>query len=201
MILCTGYRTSIIQSLMVMYPELRVEKIQRRTDEIYDFTEVPADAALVLAGGVLHGLSAEQHTRETMNEAFKSNYLDPMLIADQALSELPECKIVIIGSMSVFSGCFDPAYERSKKAMHSWIERQKVKSPQLLVGLAPPIIADSGMTRRRHDYPQVLEVRNHCYAADVAAKIYELLWKTPHPAINNMIVKLKPTHIREPMNE
>lgn len=189
MILCTGLRSSIIQELQQLHPEHVVLRIDKRTDTVYDFTEAAPDTRIVLAGGYLAGLAI--HDDDTFNATMWANYLEPEAIITQALAELPEVRICVVGSMSGITGSFDNVYAKAKAKVHRLVERKLVKPPQQLVAVAPPIIADSGMTRRRHDYPDVLKQRPHCMARDVARVIAQLLLGPIET--NNAVVQIAPT--------
>jgi hypothetical protein len=51
-----------------------------------------------------------------------------------------------------------------------------VKPTQTVACVIPPIISDSGMTRRRHDYPAVLDARRTVSAKEVAEKVHWALF-------------------------
>lgn len=182
-ILCTGFGSTIVQALGALRPLEPIRRLEKRSEEIYDFEPDGPTTGLriVLAGGYLAGLADGDHTEQTRVQTLEANYLTPMNIADQALSEIPDVRICIIGSQSAIAGSYDTQYAQAKVMLHRWVLRQKgqIASTQQLVVVAPPIIADSGMTRRRHDYPQVLQERPHCMAEDVASMIVQVLYEEP----------------------
>lgn len=194
MILCTGIGTTILDAVKDLRPGEQIYKIGRRSNEVYDFTDAPPDCRIILAGGYLAGRNLEQHTPDSLRLTEEENFTKPMSIAQQALAELAAARVCVIGSMSAATGSYDQHYAVAKSMMHRWVLRQKTVAPQQLVVVAPPIIADSGMTRRRTDYPVVLKNRNHCYAIDVARVVVRLLWdEPPRPDNNNRVVFVEPT--------
>ncbi len=195
MILCTGLGSTIIQAVKELRPQERIERIGMRTQEIYDFTDQEPGLRIILAGGYLAGKSDAEHTEETRTETILANYIRPMNIADQALAEIEDVRICIIGSQSAVAGSYDTQYATAKAMLHRWVLRQKgaLGPAQQLVVVAPPIIADSGMTRRRSDYPRVLQERPHCMAVDVAQMIVDLLYTEDiRPGENSCAVRFVP---------
>ena len=179
MIICTGIGTTIMDAVKELRSEEQVFRIRKRSDEVYDFTDCPPDVRIILAGGYLAGKSDAEHTAESMDMTITANYLEPIQIIDQALDELPAARICVIGSQSAAAGSYDTQYAFAKARLHRFVMRRPGIHPQQVVAVAPPIIADSGMTRRRHDYPRVLRERPHCMAIDVARVIVNLLWERP----------------------
>ena len=192
MILVTGARTTIVQAIQHLKPDEPVVRIHLRpgSDEVYDFTMAPPGSRIVLAAGLLLGL--KDHTADTYQRTMRANFMEPVAIIQQALGEIPGVRICAIGSQSAVAGSYDEVYAQSKQKLHRMIGRIRTAPDQQLVCVAPPIIADSGMTQRRHDYPQVLQLRSHCTAADVARAVVDLLWEDPIRH-NNSITDIGPT--------
>lgn len=195
MILCTGIGSTIVDAVKDLEPGEQFFPIKKRSAEVYDFTQAPPGTRIILAGGFLAGKSNEDHTRESIAQTQEANFIQPQSIAQQALAEIPGVRICIIGSLSATAGSYDQQYALAKLMIHRYVLRQKVADPQQLIVVAPPIIADSGMTRRRSDYPGVLKVRNHCYAADVARVIHRALWQRGPGAEgnNNTVIFVEPS--------
>ncbi|HEY9503579.1 MAG TPA: hypothetical protein VIR01_18215, partial [Pyrinomonadaceae bacterium] len=70
----------------------------------------------------------------------------------------------------------------------AYVENRRVAHTQQLVGVAPPIIRDSGMTLRRNDYPDVLKTRRTVTAKLVAEAISGLF--SDEIDLNNTVVRL-----------
>lgn len=194
MILVTGRTTTIVQSIELLRPEEHIEPICKRpgSDEVYDFTMAPPGARIVLAGGLLLGLNRGDHTADTYQRTMRANFEEPIAIIQQAIGEIPGVRICVIGSQSAELGSYDEVYAQAKLKLHRMVGRIAVGRDQQLVCVAPPIIADSGMTRRRHDYPQVLRERSHCHSMDVARVVVDLLWEDPIRH-NNSVTDVLPT--------
>lgn len=193
MILCTGISTTIVQAVKDLKGDEQILRIRKRSDEVYDFRHCPPDVRIILAGGYLAGKSDAEHTAESIAMTIEANYIEPMQIIDQALAELPAVRICAIGSQSAAAGSYDTQYAFAKARLHRFVTRRPGVYPQQVVCVAPPIIADSGMTRRRHDYPRVLNERAHCTAADVAKMIVNLLWGS-EPKLNETTGICLPVH-------
>lgn len=192
-LLCTGIGSTIIQAVKDVRPDLRIARLGKRSDEVFDFTEAEPGLRIILAAGYLAGKSDAEHTDVTREETMSVNYLQPLNICEQALAEVPGVRICVIGSQSAVAGSYDTQYAMAKAMMHRWVNKQRVQPPQQLLAVAPPIIADSGMTRRRHDYPEVLKNRPHCMAAEVAQVIVRALFtEEPKPGVNSNTVLFVP---------
>lgn len=184
MILVTGIRSTVVQALAELLPHEPLRQIQKRSSCVWDLLDMPGDSRIVLASGFMAGKPLSELTADEANLSRLLNAEEPMMIATQALLELRAARVCIVGSWSARCGSHDGAYATWKAAIHRWVERQapRVKPPQQLCIVAPPIIADSGMTKRRTDYPEVLERRPHCFAMDVARAIKGALFEHPPDA-------------------
>lgn len=127
-----------------------------------------------------------EQTGEEIAASLAVNFANVVRICEQVLAREPLAQIVVIGSESAYKDCYDQTYGLAKAAVHRYVEMRKVSRRQQLVAVAPTIIADSGMTRRRHDYPDVLEQRRTVTAAKVAKTVHWLLYEGRH--ITNCIV-------------
>lgn len=131
-----------------------------------------------LAGGDLLG-----QTREQVARAYHENFADIAACCDLIFEHNSAARVCIIGSESGIAGSHDMAYAGAKAALHLYIERKRLLCPgQQLVGIAPTIIWDSGMTQRRPDL-EALEARGKARrrgkwlsAAEVAAVAFFLLY-------------------------
>lgn len=98
-----------------------------------------------LAGQAIGHMSVEQRSR-----TWEANFALQAETIDLILEKHTTARICVIGSDSGFTGSFDMAYAGAKAAMHLYIETKHLWAPgQQLVGIAPSIIMDSGMTQRR----------------------------------------------------
>lgn len=172
----TGYRTTIAKALGEFD---RIEKIEP--------DRLPVGISkFVLAAGVLHGKRVLDLSAVEAYETVQANMISPIKLCERILAEIPTARICVVGSCSGIRGSFDELYAASKAGLHQYVRTRKVSDQQQLVAVAPIIIADSGMTRRRSDYPQVLEKRETVTAKDVASVIYGLL--TMLPAVSNQVI-------------
>lgn len=194
MILVTGHRSTIVQALAQLMPHETIQPLRKRSSCIWDLEDVPQDSRIVLAAGFMAGKPIAELTDEEVNLSRILNAEEPTMIATQALIELRAARICVIGSWSARTGSYDVAYAVWKAALHRWVERQapRLEPPQQLCCVAPPIIADSGMTRRRADYPGVLERRPHCFAIDVARVIKAALFEADPGATREHPILLMP---------
>ena len=111
-----------------------------------------------LCAGVLIGKSAETISDDEAWETFKINFVDIVRFCDKVFYNNKNAKICILGSESGNKGSYDTVYAGSKASLHLYIETKKLGYPdQHIVGVAPTIIEDSGMTQRRSDLHKVLE--------------------------------------------
>lgn len=169
----TGKRTTIVRALEELTGE-QAHKLD--TKEMTQFGMVIDVRRFVLAGGVLGGSSWLEHGELSASV----NLLQPIQICEQILAVVPDARICVVGSQSATLGSFDRFYAAGKAGLEAYVRTREVGSGQLLCAVSPTIIADSGMTIRRADYPRVLEQRHTVRAVDVARAIFELLW-TPVP--------------------
>lgn len=174
----TGRRTTIVEALSQFDQIERIEPngLPRGVDKF------------VLAAGVLIGKRLLDLSPVDAYETVQANMVSPMRLCEQILATIPTARICVVGSCSGIKGSFDELYAASKAGLHQYVKTRKVGEHQQLVAVAPIIIADSGMTRRRSDYPEVLEKRETVTAKEVAAVIYGLL--TMLPAISNQVIPI-----------
>jgi NADP-dependent 3-hydroxy acid dehydrogenase YdfG len=171
----TGFRTSIVRELkdLTQEPVIRIEADWRTYDASFYPPRVPR---YVLAAGVLHGKRMAEQTAAEINECWAVNCVNVVRICERVLGMNPHARICVIGSESGTRGSFDETYALSKAAVHQYVRWRKVKSTQQIICVAPTIIADSGMTQRRTDYPRVLRERRTVRAETVAREVHSVLW-------------------------
>ena len=100
--------------------------------------------------GILQGLRINEN--ENGHDAWKVNFELMAAVIEHILNANPKARICVIGSESGITGSYDMAYAGSKAALHMYIENRRLPFPeQQLVGIAPHIISDAGMTMRRDD--------------------------------------------------
>lgn len=105
----------------------------------------------VLAGGLLHGKRIAEQSPDEIRESLHANLLRPVLLCEAILARNPAARICVVGSESGFKGSHDTTYALAKAALHAYVETRRISGEQQLVCVAPSIIWDSGMTRRRGD--------------------------------------------------
>lgn len=171
----TGRRTTIVKELEAYEPIERIE------------ADLPLTNKFVLAAGVLVGKPiADMSTLEAYDTVYV-NLISTMRLCEHIL-QIPNARICVIGSFSGIKGSYDELYGASKAGIHHYIKTRKVLDTQQLIGVAPTIISDSGMTERRGDYPEVLEKRKTVTAKEVADVVYGLL--TMSPPLSNEVVPI-----------
>lgn len=109
-----------------------------------------ADKYLICAGYLCGKPILEQSGKE-LKKGWESNFLDIVVFCEKVLAVNHSARICIIGSESGYMGSFDMLYAGAKAALHLYIEKKQLKPNQQLVGIAPGIIEDAGMTTRRTD--------------------------------------------------
>lgn len=122
----------------------------------------------ILAAGVLVGRAGHMQSSQEIAAAIRVNYLSTVRLCEAILASRPRASVVIIGSQSAERGSFDAVYALSKLGIHHYVTTRGLVFPYRLNCVSPGIIADSGMTRRRHDYPGVLTSRATVTAKAVA---------------------------------
>lgn len=122
-------------------------------------SDLPLDATrYLICTGYLAGRSLSELGKMESVRTWQLNFLHVAAKCDEILAVNPEARICIIGSESGIRGSYDAAYAGAKAAMHLYVETKKLEHPkQMLVALAPHIIADAGMTLRRGDYEDAME--------------------------------------------
>lgn len=176
MIAVTGARSTIIQELRALLPD---EDFLRHDLRAGRSQPLPVAERWVLAAGLIHSKSIIHQRRKEMHESLSINLIHTLRICECVLTRDDDVRICVIGSESGFSGSFDEVYAAAKAGVHNYVANRKLKPTQLLSCVAPPIIADSAMTRARHDYPAVLDERKTVTARDVAIAVRRHLFEAP----------------------
>jgi NAD(P)-dependent dehydrogenase (short-subunit alcohol dehydrogenase family) len=178
MIAVTGYRTTIVQALKEMVDE-QVFKLSANLGQFGGEYALPEGVdKFVLAAGILRQMPLREQSGFDVRIGLAVNMVSVVRIADTILARRENARICIIGSESGINGSYDETYAMSKAAVHAWVAwtKAKVKPTQTVACVIPPIISDSGMTRRRHDYPAVLDARRTVSAKEVAEKVHWALF-------------------------
>lgn len=137
-------RSSIAQALLPMLP-VGEEVIADPADPFHD-------RFLFCSGYLSGGGNIACQDREEVARAWFENFSDIAAACDLIFEHNSAARVCIIGSESGFAGSHDMAYAGAKAAMHLYIEKKRLNCPdQQLVGIAPTVIWDSGMTQRRSD--------------------------------------------------
>mgnify|MGYP003908889943 CR=1 FL=1 len=178
MLAVTGFRTSIVQELkrFIDDPIVRIGADLGRLNCTLEFP--PADR-FVLAAGVLHQTQLIEQSPDEIMSSLAVNMINTVRLCELILKANDNARIVVIGSESADRGSFDTTYALAKAGVHAYARWKQVLPTQQLTVLAPPIIADSGMTRARKDYPEVLSRRRTVTAEAVARSVKSLLYTQP----------------------
>lgn len=183
MLCVTGWNSVIVRELQGLHPE---ETFIRPSHGAI----VPSAQRYLYAAGVLHGKSAREIDPSDARETLEINLVGAVKFVEKALSVNPAARICVVGSMSGIHGSYDEFYAASKAGLHLYVRTRAVRPPAQLFCIAPGIISDSGMTRRRKDYPKVLTERPTVTAAQVAAVISTYLWHEDPAAFANHVFEL-----------
>lgn len=105
----------------------------------------------VFCQGALYGRSLAEHDPDSAATTLRVNFLQVAEACDAIFAAHSAARVVVIGSMSGACGSYDMAYAGAKAALHLYVETKALKPGQQLVGVAPGIIGDAGMTLRRTD--------------------------------------------------
>lgn len=173
----TGARSKIITELA----EITGEQIVRLEMDLADPGAplpifLPDTRQFVLAAGVLHGKRILELTGAQIVECLSVNTVNVIRLCEHILAERDDAAICVVGSESGWKGSFDQLYAASKAAVHAYIKTRRTTGRyQQLVGIAPPIIIDCGMTTRRADFEQIKQARKTVTAFQVAERIQALL--------------------------
>lgn len=192
MLVTIGRRSSIARAVVKNYDGKRND-----SDLIDDATPLDGDQYLICSG-YLAGKNLLEIDFDEANETWHANYIAICTFLDKLFDQNPYARVCVIGSHSGFEGSHDMAYAGAKAALHTYIETKRLKhGKQLLVGLAPHIIWDSGMTQKRDDLAELqkrsLENRTNWWltSAEVANIASYVLFNAP-TTISNQIIRIRP---------
>lgn len=187
----TGYHTTIVWSLAQLLPGERIERIELGCTP----REIPPADRFVLAAGVLYAKRLIDQMADEVETSLRVNLIDTMRLCEQILERNPVARICVIGSESAYRGSHDQTYAAAKAGLHQYIESRKVGKRQQLVAVAPHIIADSGMTRRRPDYEECMmraqdtSRGRYITALEVARMVHFALY-VDQGFLNNTVIRM-----------
>jgi NAD(P)-dependent dehydrogenase (short-subunit alcohol dehydrogenase family) len=191
MIAVTGYNSKITQELIHLLP---FEETIVRIDD-----EVPVCDRYFFCAGLLIPKKLSQQSDEEVNEAIHVNLIRPMTLCDSILDRNPNARICVMGSDSGYLWSYNGVYAAAKCALHRYIETKELRSEnQQLVGIAPSIIDDAGMTTSRTDTENLERRRiNHSKgrfikSAEVAKLVHYLLYED-EGYISNTVIRMNGT--------
>lgn len=143
----TGFRSTITQEFLRLIPD---------ADAVIaaPAAELPLDCGrYVFCAGYLYGAAPLDMPPEEVVRTLQINLLEVISACERILAVNDAARICVIGSESGIVGSYDSIYAASKAALHHFIQTRALRTPrQQLVGIAPTVIEDSGMTLRRKDH-------------------------------------------------
>lgn len=141
---------------------------------------LPDTRYFVLAAGVLHGKRILELSGAQIIECLAVNVVNVIRLCEHILTTRDDAAICVVGSESGWKGSYDQLYAASKAAVHAYVKTRRVHGRyQQLIGIAPPIIIDAGMTTRRPDFDQIkASARKTTTALQVAERIQTLFGST-----------------------
>lgn len=172
MIAVTGRSTTIVRALEQRVPG-EIVRIPTDLGRLQTPMKPPDCKHYVLAAGFLAGEPLVSMDPVRLALTFNTNLAATIQLAARIFALGGERRVCIVGSLSGREGSHDLAYAVSKGALETYavLQRPRLSAGQGLALVLPTIIADSGMTRRRPDYPEVLDKRRTVTADRVAAVI------------------------------
>ena len=140
-----GYRSQIAQEF-----DLLATTDEEAICGSFEFPELRASHYLICQGFISGKKITEQSSLE-LQDSWNVNYVDIVKFLDLLFQMNSEARVCVIGSASGQTGSYDMAYAGAKAALHLYIKTKKLSQWQQLVGIAPSIIENAGMTIRRSD--------------------------------------------------
>ena len=147
MLIMTNYRSSIAKAFVDLGGEDRIQGCK-------NVTECPTMDAerYLICDGFLAGKTIAEISDLDAAATWRENFMQIVVFCDKLFEANDNARVCIIGSESAFAGSHDETYANAKRAIHNYVERKPLRTPgQQLIGIAPTIIEDSGMTQRRDD--------------------------------------------------
>ena len=190
----TGHKTSIAHEFLAWdwfpmgQPDLEIVNVSRGEP-------LPADAdAYLFCQGYLAGKAAGEISSEEARQTWDDNFGSIAADCDAIIDANLKARICIITSYSGIKGSFDSVYAGAKAAMNLYIQTKRLKYPgQQIVGIAPHIVWDSGMTQRRDDLRDLAERaefrrRGEWIKAEDVAKLAHFLLFCDSGNITNVVI-------------
>lgn len=148
------------------------------------------------AAGFLAGSPIRMQSDDDLFNTFAANFAAVVARIDRIIDVNDRARIVVMGSYSGIAGSFDMAYAGSKAALHLYIETKKLRAPgQQLVGIAPTIIWDTGMTQRRDDLEETkirgkARRRQRWLMAEEVARIVDFILYCDTGSLSNVVIPM-----------
>jgi len=191
-VVITGHKTTIAKNFKYIISPRGKDVAEIRTEEIDDHLD--ADR-YVFCHGVMYPKKSYELTKEEKEHSMYTNFTSVIEMCDKIIEYNDEVRICVISSYSGFAGSYDDTYALTKALVNQYIERKELRTPkQQLVGIAPSIIEDSGMTQRRTDIENLIRKREShpmkrfIMANEVSKLIYTLLYEQPY--INRTVIQM-----------
>lgn len=183
MLVINGWNSAIAEAMRRWVAAVKPNETVEAASEAHEPTASEAERFL-FCQGLLPGRSLSDYREEDAAAVFKINFTDIAFRIDWLIRKNHRARICVITSESAFSGSYDEGYAAAKAAMNHYIENKRLHAPdQQLVGIAPVIIRDAGMTTRREDLITVDKrgarhnKKRWLTAAEVARMAYFLLYE------------------------
>jgi NAD(P)-dependent dehydrogenase (short-subunit alcohol dehydrogenase family) len=145
MLAIRGFSSSLAQAFIEFVPPWEtVEPVERGAGNC-------TASRHLFCQGMITPRPVGQQTKLEWADSMAANCLDVIRQCDLILATNPKARIVVMGSESGYSGSFDGTYAAAKAGLHKYVETKALRPDQQLVAVAPTIIEDSGMTKRRDD--------------------------------------------------
>lgn len=189
-IIITGHKSKIAQEFINLIEPGSVNCI--RCEDIGKHLKA---SKYLFCQGYLAGKSVEEISKEEFEKTMDINYRLIKNAINDIIQINPFAKICVISSYSGYKGSYDMTYAHSKAAINKFIEEVRLTSrQQQVVGIAPWIVQDAGMTVRRQDRDRLTKIQlNHpmkrfSNSKEVASLAYDLLFK--HHYVNKTVIKM-----------
>lgn len=142
-----------------------------------------------------HGYLRPHGAPAATSKTWLINFKKTVEICEYILGWSSHARICVIGSESGIAGSYDHEYAGSKAALHQYIETRGVGPHQQLVGIAPSIIADAGMTLRRPDQEALAQraaahPKGRFLMSEEVARLAYFLLYTDKGYITNTVIRM-----------
>ena len=182
----TGIKTTIVARLQALVPDEDVvwcggglDSFDR--DQVLGGVRLDCDRYL-LAQGYMEPARISEQDADTIRTSLAVNLVSLVQICEAVLDANPRARICVVGSQSAYRGSYDTTYAVAKAGLHAYVEFRALGPKQQLVGIAPAIIEDAGMTTRRSDPERVAAKakqhpkQRHLMTQEVADMVHHLLY-------------------------